>query len=38
MDLKEIGHVVWTGFIWLTIETSGEVGLLVDMIMNVHVP
>jgi hypothetical protein len=26
MDLKEIGWVLWTGFIWLGIESSG--GLL----------
>jgi hypothetical protein len=23
MDLRKIGWVVWTGFIWLRIETSG---------------
>jgi hypothetical protein len=26
MDLREIEEVIWTGFIWLRIETSG--GLL----------
>jgi hypothetical protein len=37
MYLREIEHVVWTGFIWLTIETNGKLGLLVDMITNLHV-
>jgi hypothetical protein len=24
IDLKDIGEVVWSGLIWLRIETSGE--------------
>jgi hypothetical protein len=34
-DLREIGRRVWTGFIWLTIGTSG--GTSVNMEMNLQI-